>query len=164
MVVAQSVMRPSEMYDPGMSGRGYLSSWAWFALWCVVGAGLAFLVLVFGTLALPVVICVVLMVRFRAGPRLSAVAGLITGIGVWIAGIGARNLDYHPCMTNDIHGRGFLPAGANKSVTFSCGGIDGHVWLIIGAALLAAGLLMHGLRSRPTRPPRAPGAWGPQAG
>ncbi|HEY1776924.1 MAG TPA: hypothetical protein VGG41_12255 [Solirubrobacteraceae bacterium] len=61
--------------------------------------------------------------------------GLLAGIGVTVAVIGSLNLDYQACSARS--GSLVLPVGA-KSISSSCGGVDGVAWLIAGIVVAAA--------------------------
>jgi hypothetical protein len=122
--------------------------WAWFVAWALAGACVAFGAIEVGVLIVPISLglLIALSVR-RRGP---AALGVVAGIGAVLTGIGGLHLDYHAC--NSTRGNGHLAAGATRSISGSCGGVDGLPWMIVGVFLLAVATLIY-LRVTHRTPP-----------
>lgn len=82
--------------------------------------------------------------------------GLLAGVGVIVAWVGSINLGYRACSSSHP---GLSLAPGERSVSYSCGGVNGLAWLIVGVCMLGAAVALYlvmsdhqGARaSKPTR-------------
>jgi hypothetical protein len=118
-------------------------SWRWFVAWMAPGVCLAFGVTALGVFMLPVAVVLVVVLTRR---RSSADAwGLLAGLGVVVAWIGSINLDYRACSSHSVH---LSLAATGRSVSFSCGGVDGLPWLIVGGCAAGVAIVLYVLVTR----------------
>ena len=99
------------------------SGWDWFGAWAFVGALCSFTLLALasiGLFLLPFALLALFLVG-RRGVRGPELLGLITGVGAIVILIGTLNTGDH-------------------------GGLDPRPWLIVGAALVAAGVVAYAWR------------------
>jgi hypothetical protein len=138
-----------------VSRAGPNRSWRWFATWMPPGACLALGVSAFGIFALPVAVVLILVLSQR---RWTVDAlGLLAGLGAIVAWIGSLNLNHQACSSHAT--RATLAPGGAQSISYSCGGINGTPWLIIGIGMAAVAIALYiPLTSeiRPRRGQRAP--------
>src|SRR5882762_1761790 len=106
-----------------MAGRDV--AWRWFFVWATVGACLALGDSQVGLLTVPVGVLLALFLALKRRFGI-ALVGLIEGVAVVCAVVGALNLNSTPCPPSGSVG--LLPG--QESV--SCGGFDGAPWLIAG--------------------------------
>jgi hypothetical protein len=112
------------------------------------GACLAFAVTALGFFVVPVGLLLAIgLARRRRG--MDAV-GLVAGIGVMVAWIGSINLDYHACSSSSVSLA--LPRGSTRSAVYSCGGVNGTPWMIVGVTALLAALVVYIVATRPCPP------------
>lgn len=113
----------------GVTGR----RWPWFGAWGLVGVcvGLSLSALALVTLPLAVVLAFVFRRRSYGRERL----GLAAGIGVAVAFFGSLHTSYQACSSAPFVGRG--------GVVYSCGGVDGPRWLILGTAAVVAAVAVY---------------------
>ena len=114
------------------------ASWLWFVIWVLPGALLGLGVSSLGIFTIPLAL-VVIVVLHRAHSGLEA-WGSLAGVGAVVTFIGAINLDYQPC--SESSGRLVLHPG-ESSVSYSCGGVDGLPWLIVGLCLVGVALAIY---------------------
>jgi hypothetical protein len=120
-------------------------SWTWFVAWMTPGVCLAFGVTALGIFTLPVGVLIVAVLRLR---RPTAEAwGLLAGIGAIVAWIGSLNLDYRACTTSNA-GHLTLTVAGRSSTTYSCGGVNGLPWLIVGGCAAGVAILAYVLMTR----------------
>jgi hypothetical protein len=115
--------------------RIQLNGWGWFVLWVLLGAAAALGYVSLGPLLLVPVLALGVLLWTRPRVRRSAF-GLLTGAGVlllyvaWVQRDGPGTTCWH---------------------TASGSGCDQHLnplpWLVVGAALLVAGVVAHARRS-----------------
>ncbi|HEX2703982.1 MAG TPA: hypothetical protein VHM72_11205 [Solirubrobacteraceae bacterium] len=116
--------------------------WPWFIAWTLPGACFAISVTALGwyplLLATPMAVA---LGRFSHGrERL----GLLAGVGIAVVFLGSLHTNYQACRPFAV---------GHAGVVYSCGGIDGTQWLIVGTAItLAAATLywLHGARRATT--------------
>jgi hypothetical protein len=122
------------------------TGWLRFFVWGVAGACFALAISAVGVFTVP--LAALLAVGLRKAPGSDReLLGLLEGAGAIIAVVGALNLDYRSCWSRAVH----LSVGQRS---FSCGGVDGTPWLIVGiAAMLLALLTYLWLNARPSNPP-----------
>jgi hypothetical protein len=130
-------------------------SWRWFAAWMLPGACLALGVSALGIFALPVaaVLILVLSQRRATVDALGVLAGL-GAIGAWI---GSLNLNHQACSSHAT--RAALAPGGAQSISYSCGGINGTPWLIIGIGMAAVAIGLYIMMTSEIR--RRPGQRAP---
>jgi hypothetical protein len=138
-----------------VSGSRPNRSWRWFAAWMLPGACLALGVSALGVFALPVAAILI----FVLSQRRSTVdaLGLLAGLGAIVAWIGSLNLNHQACSSHTT--RATLAPGGAQSISYSCGGIDGKPWLIMGIGIAAVAIALYLLMTseiRPRRGQRAP--------
>jgi hypothetical protein len=83
--------------------------------------------------------------------------GLLAGVGTIVAWVGSINLGYRACSSRHP-ALGLTPG--QRSVSYSCGGVNGQAWLIVGVCLLTASVALYLVMSdhqgarpgKPTRP------------
>jgi hypothetical protein len=112
------------------------------------GACLALGVSALGIFALPVA-AVLILVLSRHRASVDAL-GLLAGLGAIVAWIGSLNLNHQACSSHAT-----LTPGGAQSVSYSCGGIDGTSWLIIGIGMAAVAVALYMLMTSEIRPRRA---------
>ena len=147
-MVNRAALSPGNTIVSMLTGRGQ-PRWKWFAAWTLAGACVALGAVVFGVLIVPIGL-VLVMVLSRWRTRAAAV-GFLAGVGGVITGIGGAHLDYQAC--NSTHERAHLAPGTDRSIGYSCGGVNGLPWMIVGIVLIAVALLLY-LRAA-HRTPRA---------
>jgi hypothetical protein len=143
-----------ENTDP-VSGARPNRSWRWFAAWMAPGVCLALGVTALGVFALPVGV-VLILVLSRRGATVDAL-GALAGLGAIVAWLGSLNLNYQACSSHAT--RVTLTPGGAQSISYSCGGINGMPWLIIGIGIAAVAICLYILMTseiRPRRGKRAP--------
>lgn len=122
-------------------------SWRWFAAWMLPGACLAFGVTAMGLFMVPAgLILVVVLSRHR--PTIAAF-GLVAGLGLGVAWLGSINLDYRACQSHAA-GLTLAPKGP-RSTSYSCGGINGLSWTLVGISVVIAAISLFLLVSRPPK-------------
>ena len=105
--------------------------------WAIVGAALALSVSQLAIITVPLAAVLIgFLARRSNGPEL---VGAVVGAGAVGVLIGVINLDYRPCPSNGVL---VLPVAAREA---SCGGFDGLPWLIAGASVMLAGVLLYGI-------------------
>lgn len=111
-------------------GRGVTSRRRpWFVAWAVVGACAGLSVSALALVTLP--LAVILAVAFRRRSRGRELLGVVAGVGIAVTFFGSLHASYQACSSTRFVGH----AGA----VYSCGGVDGPRWLVVGiAATIAA--------------------------
>lgn len=130
--------RSSPLVDRNLTAR----RWPWFVAWTVPGACFVISVTALGwyPLVLATLIAVALG-RFSHGrERL----GLLAGIGIAVAFLGSLHTSYRSCGPFVI---------GHADVVYSCGGVDGTHWLIIGIVLILAAATLYWLYGPPRTTP-----------
>jgi hypothetical protein len=118
--------------------------WRWFLAWMAPGVCLAFGVTALGVFILPLgVVLVAVLARLRSTVD---AWGALGGLGAIIAWIGIINLNYRACSSHAVHLS--LATTAGGSASFSCGGVDGLTWLIVGGCAAGAAIAMYVLMTR----------------
>jgi hypothetical protein len=112
------------------------------------GACGAFAVTALGVLVVPVGLLLALGLVWRR-PGVDSL-GSLAGLGVIVAWIGSLNLDYHACSSNPVGLS--LPRGATGSAVYSCGGVNGSPWMIVGGSAVVAVLILYFVATRSTPP------------
>jgi hypothetical protein len=88
---------------------------------------------VVGLLTIPAGMVGAFALRRRSAGR--EMLGLLAGIGITTTVIGSLHGGYRPCSAD----QGVLVLRPGQtSVSFSCGGVDGPHWVIVGIALIVA--------------------------
>jgi hypothetical protein len=123
-------------------------SWRWFVAWMTPGVCLAFTVTALGVFMLPVGLVLVVALAQRR-PTVDA-WGLLAGLGAIVAWIGSINLDHRACSSHAVR-LSLTPAGS-RSISYSCGGVNGLPWLVVGATAAIAAIVLYLLAAR-SRPP-----------
>lgn len=130
--------------------------WRWFAAWMMPGICLAFAVSALGIFVVPLGLVLVVALCWRR-PTAEAF-GLLAGLGVIVAWIGSINLDYRACTSHAV-GLTLAPGGP-RSASYSCRGINGLPWIIVGVSAVIAAIVLYLLTSSPPmprgKPTRAP--------
>jgi hypothetical protein len=104
------------------------AGWLRFFMWGAAGACFALGVTAVGVFTVPLgALMAVWLARSRRSAR--ELLGLFEGAGTIFVLIGALNLDYRSCPSGTV----FLSPGQHG---FSCGGVDGTPWLIVGVAAM----------------------------
>jgi hypothetical protein len=109
----------------------------------VPGMCFGMFVSVVGLFTIPVGIVIALALHRRSGGR--EMLGLITGIGITITFIGSLHGNYQACSAEP---RALVLRPGQASAGFSCGGVDGPHWLIVGVALTIAAAAMYWYTAR----------------
>jgi Na+/H+-translocating membrane pyrophosphatase len=136
--VNRAALSPGNTIVSMLTGRGQ-PRWKWFAAWTLAGACVAFGAIVFGVLIVPIgLVLVVVLPRWHTR---AAAVGFLAGVGGVITGIGGAHLDYHAC--NSAHERAHLAPDTAQSIGYSCGGVNGLPWMIVGIVLIAVALLFY---------------------
>jgi hypothetical protein len=114
--------RPLSRYLALMDGEATGRRWPWFVAWAAVGVclGLSLSALALVTLPLAAVLAAALRSRSRGGVLL----GVVAGLGVAIAFFGGLHPNYHACSSARFVG--------HAGTVYSCGGVDGPLWLLVG--------------------------------
>jgi hypothetical protein len=128
------VPRSSPPVDRNLTAR----RWPWFLAWTLPGACFAVSVTALGWYPLLLAILTgIVFARFSHGrERL----GVLAGIGIAVVFLGSLHTNYQAC-------RPFMLGHAG--VVYSCGGIDGTHWLIVGTALTLAAATLSWLHGPP---------------
>lgn len=84
---------------------------------------------VVGLLTIPIGIVIALALHRRSGGR--EMLGLVAGIGITITFIGSLHGNYRACSAER---QVLVLRPGQTSAGFSCGGVDGPHWLIVGIA------------------------------
>jgi hypothetical protein len=129
-----------------MRGGRDKRSWRWFAAWMMPGICLALGVSALGVFAVPLGLVLVSALAWRR-PTGDAL-GLLAGLGVIVAWIGSVNFEYRACSTQAV--RLTLVPGAPRSASYSCGGVSGLPWLIVGLSTVAVAIILYLLTTRAT--------------
>ena len=119
------------------------------------GVCVAFGVTALGIFIVPVGLVLVICLAWRRA-TVDAL-GLLAGVGAIVAWVGSINLGYRACSSSHP---GLSLAPGERSVSYSCGGVNGQAWLIVGVCMLAASVALYlvmsdqqgALPSKPTRP------------
>jgi hypothetical protein len=119
-------------------------SWQWFFAWMIPGICLGFGVTSLGIFLVPVGLITGVALRSRSR-TVDSIGGL-AGLGAVVLWIGAINLDYQACGSHAP--RFILPPGAPTSTSFSCGGVNGLPWMILGASAAAVAIALYLLMTR----------------
>ncbi len=130
-------------------------SWRWFVAWMLPGVCVAFGVTALGIFIVPVGLVLVICLAWRRA-TVDAL-GLLAGVGAIVAWVGSINLGYRACSSSHP---GLSLAPGERSVSYSCGGVNGQAWLIVGVCMLAASVALYLVMSdqqgarpgKPTRP------------
>jgi hypothetical protein len=122
--------------------------WSWFGAWMLPGACLAFAVTALGVFVVPVGLLLALGL-LRRRPGIESL-GLLAGLGAIVAWIGSLNLDYRACLSNSVSLS--LPRGATRSAVYSCGGVNGARWMIVGVSAVVAVLMLYLVATRSAPP------------
>ncbi|MGA2469243.1 MAG: hypothetical protein ABSG64_00965 [Solirubrobacteraceae bacterium] len=126
--------------------------WGWFVAWAVPGACLGMCVSVIGLFTIPVGVLMMIALARRSGGR--EMLGLLMGVGIVATFIGSLHVKYQACSTAHIS---LVLRPGQTSVGYSCGGVDGIPWMIVGiAAIIAAAALYWHLTARPSSAGRSP--------
>jgi hypothetical protein len=126
--------------------------WRWFVAWMLPGMCFAFVVTAVGVFMVPVGLALVVWL-FGRRPGVDAF-GLLAGIGTVVVWIGSINLNYHACSSGPASLS--LPAsGAARFVSYSCGGVNGVPWMIVGACAVIAAVVLYLVATR-SAPPAGP--------
>ncbi len=120
------------------------------------GVCVAFGVTALGIFIVPVGLVLIICLAWRRA-TVDAL-GLLAGVGAIVAWVGSINLGYRACSSR--HPALSLTPGGARSISYSCGGVNGLAWLIVGVCMLAAAVALYlvisdhqGARpSKPTRP------------
>jgi hypothetical protein len=123
-------------------------SWRWFAAWMMPGICLAGGVSALGVFVVPLGLVLVAVLAWRR-PTADAL-GLLGGLGVIVAWIGSINLDYQACSSRAV--RLILTPSGPRSASYSCGGVNGLSWLIVGISAAAVAIALYLLTTRSTAP------------
>ncbi|HEX2703325.1 MAG TPA: hypothetical protein VHM72_07835 [Solirubrobacteraceae bacterium] len=115
------------LMDGGVTGR----RWPWFVAWAAVGACIGLSLSALALVTLP--LAVILTVAFRRRSRRRELLGVVAGVGIAVALFGSLHANYQACSSTRFLGH----AGA----VYSCGGVDGPRWLIVGIAAAIAALV-----------------------
>ncbi len=91
-------------------------------------------------------ILVVALSRYR--PTIAAF-GLVAGLGLGAAWLGSINLDYRACQSHAA--RLTLAPNGPRSTSYSCGGINGLSWTLVGISVAIAVIILFLLMSRPPK-------------
>ena len=128
-------------------GACRLGGWGGFAVWVFVGALFSFSFLgaaSIGLFVLPVALAALGLtcVFVRTWPEIT---GLLLGAAALSLFVGSANLNSTPCPSS---GSGAVHVG-RPGETFSCGGRDPTLWLVVGVTLAGVSVGGYGLaRSR----------------
>jgi hypothetical protein len=120
-------------------------SWRWFAAWMLPGTCLAFGVSALGIFAVPLGLVLIVALCWRR-PTVEAF-GLLAGLGVIVTWIWSINLNYRACTSHAASLT--LAPGGPRSASYSCGGINGLPWIIVGVSGVIAAIVLYLLTSRP---------------
>ena len=119
--------------DRNLTGR----RWPWFIAWTLPGACSVISVTALGLY--PLLLAILTGGAFGRFSHGRERLGLLAGVAVAVAFLGSLHTSYRAC--------GKFVVG-HAGVVYSCGGIDGPYWLIIGLALTLAAALLY-LVTRP---------------
>jgi len=122
--------------------------WRCFLAWMLPGACLAFGVTALGVFVVPLGLLLAVGLAGRR-PRVDAL-GLLPGLGGVVAWIGSINLHYHACSSSSVSV--LLPRGTTRSVVYSCGGVNGVPWMVVGVSAVVAALVLYLIATRPATP------------
>lgn len=125
---------------PARDGR----NWRWFVAWMLPGICLASGVTALGIFIAPVGLVLIGGLAWRR-PTVDAL-GLLAGVGASVAWLGSINLGYRACSSN--HGELSLSPGGPGSVSYSCGGVNGPAWMIVGVCVVAAAAVLYLVMTR----------------
>jgi hypothetical protein len=100
--------------------------WPWFAAWAVPGACFVLSLSALALITFPLAILTVLV--FRRYSRGRDRLGLFVGAGIAVAFFGSLHTNYRACSVAPHVG----------GTSYSCGGVDGPRWLIVGIAVTVA--------------------------
>ena len=122
---------------------GQRAGWSALAEWSLAFALLALVALsalTIGVFLLPVAVAafVAVGVRNRAWPYLPF--GLCIGVSALVTTVGLMHLRYVPCEMGRVIGAAVTSPGVRAAGRGSCGGLDGRLWLAVGAALALVGV------------------------
>jgi formate hydrogenlyase subunit 3/multisubunit Na+/H+ antiporter MnhD subunit len=113
--------------DGGVTGR----RWPWFVAWAAVGACIGLSLSALALVTLP--LAVILTVAFRRRSRRRELLGVVAGVGIAVAFFGSLHAEYEACSSTRFGGHG--------GIVYSCGGVDGLRWLVVGLAAAIAALM-----------------------
>lgn len=133
-----------------MHSRSRERSWRWFVTWMLPGICFAFAVTAVGVFVVPIGLALVAWLLGRR-PRVDAF-GLLAGIGTVVAWIGSINLDYHACSSGHVS-LSLSASSAARSVSYSCGGVNGVPWMIAGGSAVVAAIAVYLVATRSAPPP-----------
>jgi hypothetical protein len=112
----------------------------------VPGACFGLVVSVVGLVTIPLGLLVALALGRRSNGRERL--GLLAGIGVTITFVGSLHADYRACSRY----HGVLTSGpGQRSFGFSCGGVDGPHWLIVGIGVTLAAAILYSYEAQRSR-------------
>jgi hypothetical protein len=118
--------------DVSVAGR----RWPWFVAWTVPGASLVLSLSALALITFPLAILAVLLLRPRSDGRERL--GLLAGGGIAVAAIGSLHATYRACTAAPHIG----------GSAYSCGGVDGPRWLMVGIAATIAAAVLYWLTAR----------------
>jgi len=118
--------------------------WRWFVAWMLPGVCLAFGVTALGIFVVPVGLLLIVGLSWRRA-TVDAL-GLLAGLSAIVAWMGSINLGYRACTSNHVALR--LSPGGPRSVSYSCGGINGLTWMIVGIGAAVAAVVLYLVMTR----------------
>ena len=111
----------------------------WFVAWAAPGVCFAFGVTALGVFTVP--LGALLLVALASRRWGAATLGLLAGVGVTVTGIGSIHRNYQAC--SGARTSAYLAPGGTGSVSYSCGGVDGVHWMIVGITLTVIALVLY---------------------
>ena len=112
--------------------------WRRFGAWAAVGACFALGVSVLGLFTIPVgVVLALWLTRNRSG---IAAIGTLVGAGTVAVLLGSLHRGYQPCSPQRST---LVLLPGQRSISSSCGGVDGWHWIVVGTALIAVATVIY---------------------
>lgn len=116
-----------------MDGSVAVRRWPWFVAWALVGVCIGLSLSALALVTLP--LAVILTVTFRRHGRSRDLLGVVAGVGIAVAFVGSLHTNYQACSSALLLRHG--------GAVYSCGGVDGLRWLIVGVVAAVAALAVY---------------------